>query len=80
MKYKDKIDAGIVYLGWFILGLYLFLLAGKVYASDNIITIDQAGDYLDLTVNQEGYDNEIVADINGSFQGTNALISFTAGS
>lgn len=73
MKYNDKIDKGLVYLGWFILGMYLFLAAGKAYG-DNLITIDQSGDYLDLTVNQEGYDNDITLDINGSFQGTNALI------
>lgn len=58
MKYNDKIDRGLVYLGWFILGMYLFLAAGKAYG-DNLITIEQTGDNLNLTVEQVGANNII---------------------
>ena len=58
MKYNDKIDKGLVYLGWFILGLYLFLAAGKAYG-DNEITIEQTGDNLNLTIEQVGANNII---------------------
>ena len=73
-EFDRKLDKWLLGFSWCLLGMYFMLAAGKAYASDNIITIDQAGDYLDLTVNQEGYDNELVLDVNGSFQGTNALI------
>ena len=58
MKYDDKIDKGLVYLGWFILGLYLFLAAGKAYG-DNEITIEQTGDNLNFTIEQVGANNII---------------------
>ena len=66
-------DLGYFFGAGLLFGI-LMTLPLVALAQDNIITIDQAGDYLDLTINQEGYDNEIVADINGSFQGTNAYV------
>ena len=65
-------DLGKFFAFGFLMGI--LFAAPIALAQDNIITIDQAGDYLDLTINQEGYDNEIVADFNGSFQGTNAYV------
>ena len=32
---QDKIDKGILYFGWFIVFMILFLMAGKVYGSQN---------------------------------------------
>ena len=66
-------DLGYFFGAGLLFGI-LMTLPLVALADDNIITIDQAGDYLDLTINQEGYDNELVLDVNGSFQGTNALI------
>jgi hypothetical protein len=66
-------DLGYFFGAGLLFGI-LMTLPLVALADDNIITIDQAGDYLDLTVNQEGYDNELVLDVNGSFQGTNAYI------
>ena len=54
----EKIDRGLLYLGWFILGMYLFLAAGKAYG-DNEISIEQTGDNLNLTVEQVGANNII---------------------
>lgn len=54
----EKIDRGLLYLGWFILGMYLFLAAGKAYG-DNEISIEQTGDNLQLGIDQFGYDNVI---------------------
>jgi len=34
----DKVDKGILYLGWFILLMWLFLAAGKAYGDDHNIT------------------------------------------
>ena len=54
----EKLDKGLLYLGWFILGMYLFLAAGKAYG-DNLINIEQTGDNLNLEIQQYGADNEI---------------------
>ena len=54
----EKIDRGLLYLGWFILGMYLFLAAGKAYG-DNEISIEQTGDNLNLAVEQVGANNII---------------------
>ena len=54
----EKIDRGLLYLGWFILGMYLFLAVGKAYG-DNEISMEQSGDNLQLGIDQFGYDNKI---------------------
>lgn len=39
MKFQksDKIDKGLLYLGWFIVFMWLFLWAGKVYGTDDVL-------------------------------------------
>ncbi len=55
----DKTDKGLLYFGWFIVFMFLFLLAGKVYGDDNQISLTQSGDNLDLEIKQVGYNNQV---------------------
>ena len=59
MYKEDKTDKGILYLGWFILFMWLFLLAGKAYGDDNQIALTQSGNNLDLEITQVGYNNQV---------------------
>ena len=59
MYKEDKTDKGILYLGWFILFMWLFLLAGKTYGDDNQISLTQSGNNLDLEITQVGYNNQV---------------------
>lgn len=55
----DKTDKGLLYFGWFIVFMFLFLLTGKAYGDDNQISLTQSGDNLDLEIKQVGYNNQV---------------------
>lgn len=59
MYKEDKTDKGILYLGWFILFMWLFLLAGKTYGDDNQISLEQSGNNLELEIEQVGFNNQV---------------------
>lgn len=59
MDVDKKIDKGLLYFGWFIVFMFLFLLTGKAYGDDNQISLTQSGDNLDLEIKQVGFNNQV---------------------
>ena len=63
-------DTPLLWLGYTILGMMLLLSipANAQSATDNVIDISNPGsaDYLDLNIQQAGYDNEVTLSIGGS--------------